>query len=108
MASMARLTGPITFINVREGEKDGRPWRMENATVLVGGRGTAEVTLPRPDRVGGQTFREGDQIDFLVNFEVGYRNQVSAEFVDFYPQSFKESEADALLAFAGDSPADLS
>lgn len=103
MAATARVTGKITYIETREGVKDGRPWQMKNATVFVGERGVAEVTLPRPENFGGRVFSEGEEVDLLVSFDV-YGSRLSTSVIGDYPKHLREAEAD-LLTFSG-APAD--
>ena len=101
MAALARVTGRIGYINKLEGisKTSGQPYSMQIATVLVADRGVAEITLPRPESIGGRVFAEGESVDLLVSFDV-YGNRISSTVVGDYPKHLREAEADA-LTFSG-------
>ena len=70
MAAMLRISGHVTFVDVRHGNKDGRSWSMTDVTILVGGRETTTITLadhlPTPS--------VGDEVDYFLEVGAGLFN----------------------------------
>lgn len=64
-----RVTGPVLASKRRKGiaKGSGNPYDFTSITVLVGGRGTTELTLPEDAGViGGLIPQVGDSVDFVV------------------------------------------
>jgi hypothetical protein len=64
------VSGDITHIDTRNGVKDGNPWSMSTAHVLVAKRGMCEVLVPRDLSVtGGEIPVIGSTVNWLVRLE---------------------------------------
>jgi hypothetical protein len=64
-----RVTGPVLDSTRRKGtaKGSGNPYDFTVITVLVGGRGTCELTLPDdPSVIGGQIPQRMETVDFVV------------------------------------------
>lgn len=64
-----RVTGPVLDKTRRKGtaKGSGNPYDFTQITVLVGGRGTVELTLPDDlSVIGGQLPDRMDTVDFVV------------------------------------------
>ena len=64
-----RVTGPVLDSTRRKGtaKGSGLPYDFTVITVLVGGRGTVELTLPDdPGVIGGQIPQRLESVDFVV------------------------------------------
>lgn len=74
------VTGEVTHIDERKGVKDGVPWSMSTAHILVARRGMAEVMVPRNlALIGGEVVTVGSLVNWLVRLEAsrfGLRGEV--------------------------------
>lgn len=64
-----RVTGPVLASKRRKGtaKGSGNPYDFTTITVLVGGRGTVELTLPEdPALLRGSIPQEGELVDLTV------------------------------------------
>lgn len=80
MAASVRVTGQVLGVDIREGiSKDGRPYRIATATVLVG-LGVAECTLA----AGMAEPARGASVDWAATVDAGgfggFRVRVTGDF----------------------------
>lgn len=94
--ALARVSGSVLAVSAREGiikngPRQGEPWRIENANVLVADQNVTVVQLPRRDSSGTfenlatKDIAKGDLVDFLVEVSV-YGQEVQARVLDLWPE----------------------
>lgn len=92
---LSRVSGSVLATTkrsgtIRNGERAGQPWSIENANVLVAGQNVTVVQLPRRDETGifdkleTRSIEKGDLVDFLCEVSI-YNGDLQFRVLDLFP-----------------------
>lgn len=92
---LSRVSGSVLATTkrsgtIRSGERQGQPWAIESANVLVAGQNVTVVQLPRRDETGifdkleTRNIEKGDLVDFLCEVSI-YNGDLQFRVLDLFP-----------------------
>lgn len=94
--ALARISGSVLSVPparegiIKAGPRQGEPWRIETANILVADQNVTAVQLPRRDAAGTlenlhtKDVAKGDIVDFLCEVSV-YGQEVQVRVLDLFP-----------------------
>lgn len=92
---LSRISGSVLATTsrsgvIKNGERAGQTWTIENANVLVAGQNVTVVQLPRRDEVGvfehlnTREIAKGELVDFLCEVSI-YNGDLQFRVLDLFP-----------------------
>lgn len=92
---LSRISGSVLATTsrsgvIKNGERAGQTWTIENANVLVAGQNVTVVQLPRRDEVGvfehlnTRDIAKGELVDFLCEVSI-WNGDLQFRVLDLFP-----------------------
>jgi hypothetical protein len=93
--ALARISGSVLATTsrggvIKNGDRAGQAWKIENANVLVADQNVTVVQLPRRDDTGifegldTRTIERGEIVDFLVEVSI-YNGDLQSRVLGIFP-----------------------